>query len=124
MDSLQVQHREEAIKTLAEMTAVDPVLTEFEHNASMEQDAMIRLDQLLTLNRWYRKKFGVLFEVRYSLRQELRKQAQDETRSPLPATFAATLNYERVRGSQSIRMVTSIIGDTRRDAYRKMSSAG
>lgn len=124
MDKLKTHpHDADAMITLRHMDDVEQTLTEFEQNAAMEQDSMARLEQLLILNRWYRQRFGVLFEVRHSLRRELTKRAQNETRSYFPAAEIATINYKRVRGSKSPRLVASIIGGTRDEAYRKMSSS-
>ncbi len=111
------------ICTLQEMADAESILTEFERNAALEIDSLSRFEQLLSLNRWYRKKFGVLFEVRHSLRNELILRAQNETRSALPAAITATQSYERVRGSQASRLLASIIQGGRVDAYRNMSSS-
>ena len=105
------------------MADAESILTEFERNAALEIDSLSRFEQLLSLNRWYRKKFGVLFEVRHSLRNELILRAQNETRSALPAAITATQSYERVRGSQASRLLASIIQGGRVDAYRNMSSS-
>ncbi len=109
-----------AIQTLNDMADVEEILVEFERTAIDEQNQLLRLEQLLDLNRWYRNRFGVLFESRHDLRQSLKLEVHEKSRSPSFVIDLDDFENERGENSETRTLLSTIAATARDNLYRKM----